>query len=254
MSSGRFIIYNISFWVITGFLLFVNGWSNAQDHLEVAIVRYTYFPLIGLLITFAIMNFYKGAFFHRQIHRFPFIILASVLSGILVGILLNPLTYLMAGYKIQTVPHEILSNETFYFSLIFLFWSMLYFQLTGRSFFRGPDQNFEKSGLVFKVEKNGENYLLQEQNIVCMKASDNYVEMITSGDSFLVNETLSDLEKKLNAELFMRIHRSYIVNQEKMASVVRKSGGIYEITLEGGRVIRSSRSYKAIVEGILPSA
>ena len=56
----------------------------------------------------------------------------------------------------------------------------------------------------------------------------------------------------LDPDRFKRVHRSTIVNAEKVERVSPKSGGSFEITLEGGRSVQSSRAYRTVVESILP--
>lgn len=254
MTTKKAIIFNISFWLLAAFVMFVESWPRARSHIDVAIVRYLYFPLIGLLVTFAITNFYKGAHFQRKKQRLWLVVMASVIAAILTAILLNPITYLMVGYKIQEAPHEILSTGTLYFALIYFVWAALYFQLTGQSILKGGLQASQDPGRVFRVEKMGEKRLLQDRDICCITANGDYVELVTASNSYMIKDTLANLEDKLDGHRFKRVHRSTIVNKEKIESVVQKPGGAFEITLDGGQVIQSSRSYKIVVESILPRA
>lgn len=75
---------------------------------------------------------------------------------------------------------------------------------------------------------------------------------ITSTNTYLKRDTLSNLESLLDPGRFKRIHRSTIVNADKIERVTPKSGGSFEITLEGGRSAQSSHAYRAVVETILP--
>jgi hypothetical protein len=216
------LIFNISFWLVAAIVLFVNSWSNATRHMDVAIARYLYLIVIGLLVTSALI--------------------------------LNPITYLMAGVNIHTVPHEILSTGTLYFALFYFVWSVLYFQLSSRSILGAALPQSHGQDMVFKVEKMGEKRLLHDRDICCVNASGDYVELVTAVNSYLKKETLSKLESQLDKSRFRRVHRSTIINTGKIESVVQKPGGTFEIRLEGGHIVHSSRSYKAIVESILPQA
>jgi len=127
--------------------------------------------------------------------------------------------------------------------------------LRGQSIFHGEIPAApQQSGLVFKVEKMGQKRLLQDRDICCVNASGDYVELVTAANTYLQKETMAQLERQLDKERFKRVHRSTIINAEKIESVVQKPGGAFEIKLEGGHTVLSSRSYKAVVESILPQA
>jgi two-component system LytT family response regulator len=100
----------------------------------------------------------------------------------------------------------------------------------------------------------GQKRLLQDRDICCVNASGDYVELVTAANTYLQKETMAQLERQLDKDRFKRVHRSTIINAEKIESVVQKPGGAFEIKLEGGHTVLSSRSYKAVVESILPQA
>jgi len=254
MTTRKFIIFNIVFWVLAGLVMFLESWPRASSHIHVALVRNIYFPVIGFLISFAIISFFKGTFFQQTKQRLWLLFLASGVAALITAVLLNPITYLMLSRDLQITPHEILSTGTLYFVFIYFIWSVIYSQLTGQSILHGGIPEAAENGLVFKVEKRGEKRLLQDHDICMVRASGDYVELVTRQNTYLIKETLSKLEQRLDQERFKRVHRSAIVNRNKIESVVGKPGGTYELILDGGHVIQSSRSYKIYVELILPEA
>lgn len=254
MTTRRFLIFNISFWLVAALILFLNALPKAQGHVHVAITRYIYLVVIGLLVTSALTLIYKSAWFEHSAHRLSQALLLSGFSAILTALILNPLTYLMVGANIHTVPYEIFSTGTLYFALFYFVWSVLYFQLQGQSIFHGASPELQRPGLVFKVEKMGQKRLLRDRDICCVNASGDYVELVTAANTYLQKETMAKLEGQLDKDRFKRVHRSTIINADKVESVVQKAGGSFEITLDGGHVVQSSRSYKAVVESILPQA
>jgi len=232
--------------------MFLNGWAKAQAHLDVAIVRYVYYPLIGFLLTFALTSFYNSRFFNAAKGRLVFVALACAVAALVTAVILNPITYLMVGYNIHNIPQEILSTGTLLFALIYCLWSAIYFPLVGQSLLTAPEPAGEEKSNVFRVEKGGEKRLLKDRDICFIRASGDYVELVTAENQYLVKETLTTLEKRLDGARFRRVHRSAIVNQLKLEKAVTKPGGVYVLTFEGDRTLTSSRSYKAIVEDILP--
>lgn len=254
MNPRRLLLFNVVFWLLAAGVLFLNAWPNARSHIDVAYVRYTYFVLVGLLASSVMMLVYKSAWFLAVRHRLLWVILFSVAAALVTSLLINPITYMMVGRDIHSVPVEILSTGTLYFALLFLIWSALYFQLTGESLLSAPTPAPQATGPspVFQVEKCGEIRQLRADDIVCVCANGDYVNLVTAANTYLKKDTMANLEAQLDPNRFKRVHRSTIVNSEKIERVTAKSGGSFEITLEGGQSIKSSRGYRAVVESILP--
>ena len=78
-------------------------------------------------------------------------------------------------------------------------------------------------------------------DIVYCKGAGDYVELVlTGGASLLHSERLTDLEKTLPS-MFLRVHRSYIVNTMAIRSLERKSSGVGELKLNNDHVVPVSR-------------
>ena len=252
MTTRKFIIFNIAFWVLAGLVLFVENLPRASSHIHVSIVRNIYLPIIGFLFSFALISFFGSAFFQHFKHRLLLLFLASTVAALITAVLLNPITYLMLGRNAQITSQEILSTGTLYFLFIYFIWSVIYSQLAGQSILHGGTLKPPENTVVFKVEKAGEKRLLKDHDICLMRASGDYIVLVTVETTYLVKDTLSNLETRLDEERFKRVHRSAVVNRDKIKTVVGKPGGTYELTLEGGHLVKSSRSYKINVEGMLP--
>lgn len=77
------------------------------------------------------------------------------------------------------------------------------------------------------------------QDIECLEAERNYINVHTPQRSYLLRQTLSSLEKSLQARDFLRIHRSTIVNRAMIRE--RRQGGV--LVLSSGRTVRVSRGF-----------
>ena len=75
--------------------------------------------------------------------------------------------------------------------------------------------------------------------IECLEADRNYINVHTPQRSYLLRQTLSSLEKTLQPRDFMRIHRSTIVNRAMIRE--RRGGGV--LVLRSGRTVRVSRAF-----------
>ena len=255
------LLFTISFWFIASFVLFLDRYQVAQHHLNVAYIRYTYLWLVGVLVSFVIISGFNSELLKGVNVRPVWLIMVSSLAAIITALLLNPMTYLMVGYDIKNVPVEIFSTGTLYFFLFYLLWSTLYFKWYSASkqidkinklSLENPLNSPENH--VFNVEKMGEKRLLKDSDICCIKANGDYVELVTENNCYMIKNTLKKLEQQLDNNRFKRVHRSTIVNCNKVKSVIHKQGGAFEIGLNGGHLILSSRSYKNVVEDLYPTA
>ncbi len=71
------------------------------------------------------------------------------------------------------------------------------------------------------------------------------------GKTHIMRITMKQLEAMLNPSVFLRIHRSTIVNAEGISSAQTLNNGEYMLTLEGGSQLKVSRSYRDRVKHLL---
>ena len=145
-----------------------------------------------------------------------------------------------------------LLQDGLYFALLYLVWSLLYLQLSGRSLAVAPAATVAHE--TINVTKGNQVFRLDPANITCIKASGDYVELCTAAESYLKQGTIGFYEQALGDGPFVRIHRSIIVNRDKIASVSGPSKGQFWITLQDGQELRSSRRYKDVVAKLMPEA
>jgi two-component system LytT family response regulator len=82
-------------------------------------------------------------------------------------------------------------------------------------------------------------------DVASLEAAGHYVEIRTVSAAHLVRDTIAALERRLDAVRFVRIHRSTIVNIDKVAELRPAFHGEFEVVLIGGRRLRCSRTYAA---------
>jgi hypothetical protein len=75
--------------------------------------------------------------------------------------------------------------------------------------------------------------------IECLEADRNYVNVHTPQRSYLLRQTLGSLEKSLCPRAFLRVHRSIIVNRALIRE--RRRGGV--LVLRSGRTVKVSRAF-----------
>jgi two-component system, LytTR family, response regulator len=94
------------------------------------------------------------------------------------------------------------------------------------------------------IKSNGRIILLKTDDIDWIEAEHNYVRLHTRGVTHLIRETMSALEAKLNAKRFRRIHRSTIVNVERIREIQPWFRGDAIVLLDNGQKLTASRNFR----------
>lgn len=94
------------------------------------------------------------------------------------------------------------------------------------------------------VKRNGRIQLLPTHTIDWIEAEDNYVLLHCGKDAYMLRQTLSNIEARLDPETFIRVHRSAIVNVEALKELQPGFDGAYGLELKDGTKLRLSRSYR----------
>lgn len=100
------------------------------------------------------------------------------------------------------------------------------------------------------VRSAGKTVFVDVEDVDWVKAAENYVELHTGSKVHLLHVTLNALEKSLDSELFLRIHRSLIVNVKRIKELQPAFHGEYVITLQNGTQLQSGRVYHERVKAL----
>lgn len=111
---------------------------------------------------------------------------------------------------------------------------------------KGTQDNHERIYRKRLVIKDpGRIRLLDVDSINYISGAGNYAEVhLIDCNQVLHRETLTVLEKQLDPELFIRIHRSTIVRKDSVVELRPNERGDYSIVLKCGKVLTLSRTYK----------
>jgi len=97
--------------------------------------------------------------------------------------------------------------------------------------------------IVFK--SHGRIVFLPVSDIRWIGAEENYVRISTQSETHLLRETMSRIEEKLDPQMFLRVHRSSIVNLRHVKEVRTNAEGEYAVVLLSGEKLAMSRSYRS---------
>ncbi len=101
------------------------------------------------------------------------------------------------------------------------------------------------------VKNNGRVLFVRTGDIDWIEAADNYVCLHIGSETHVLRETMNALEGKLDAARFLRIHRSAIVNVDRIKELQPWFRGDYVVILRSGTKLTMSRSYRDRVKHLL---
>ena len=249
-STRDFWVFHAVFWVLAGVALFLYGLT--YGHAQIALVRNLYSPLVGFACSYLIRAVFENAYPTTFARRMLLIAGLSLAAALVSALVVNPITFGLLGYTLGDLPLHALLKDGLYFVLLYIVWSLLYLQFTGRALASAPAAAAQMDSI--NVTKGSKVFKLDPANITCIKASGDYVELVTGAESYLKQGTISFYEQALSQGPFVRIHRSIIVNSDRIAAISGPAKGQYWVKMQDGQELRSSRRYREVVESLLPEA
>lgn len=96
----------------------------------------------------------------------------------------------------------------------------------------------------FLVRKLGREFLVAADDIEWVQAAGNYANLHVRGKVYPLRSTLAELESRLDAARFLRVHRSHLVNVDRIASIEPLDSGDARIHLHDGTVVPCSRRHR----------
>ena len=114
---------------------------------------------------------------------------------------------------------------------------------------------FNQERVIFEriiVSRRGKKIIINVNDIDWIQASDNYVTIHTGSQSNMLREKISILEKKLNPDKFVRIHRSVIVNVDRIKEFEPVSRGNYEVVLKNNVRLTLTKNYRSKLNKFFP--
>jgi two-component system LytT family response regulator len=85
--------------------------------------------------------------------------------------------------------------------------------------------------------------LVPASEVDWIEADGKYVRLHCGNAKHLIRESISEVESRLGADEFARIHRGAIVNLRKVKEIYRGFGGDYIVALSSGAKLTVSRRY-----------
>ena len=103
----------------------------------------------------------------------------------------------------------------------------------------------------FVFKSNGRLVFLAWDDIDWIEAEANYVRINAGNDSYLMRESISRFSKHLNRQCFIRIHRSIIVNVNRIKELHPVNSGEYLALLKNGKQLSCSRGFRHCLDNFI---
>jgi len=102
------------------------------------------------------------------------------------------------------------------------------------------------------IRDRGRTVLLDQDQVTRIEADGDYVRLYAAGATYLVRETMTAMEARLDGARFVRIHRSIIVHRRHVREIVRAGRSELIVALADGAHVKASRRYgphlRALIE------
>lgn len=108
--------------------------------------------------------------------------------------------------------------------------------------------------LVVHDKERGMFHVVRSRDIDWVEAKDGGVLLHVGDKEYPARRTLADVEARLDPGMFLRVHRSIIVNRKRIVVVKSLWKGEYRLELASGKNICTGRTYQAAVEEFLECA
>ena len=103
----------------------------------------------------------------------------------------------------------------------------------------------------FGVRMRGEVVFVRVSSIDWIAGAGNYVRLYTGSESHLLRESLQNLAAELDPAVFLRVHRSAIVNIERVKKLAPGPDGSLSIILQNATAVPLGPTYRAALEEAL---
>jgi two-component system LytT family response regulator len=100
------------------------------------------------------------------------------------------------------------------------------------------------------IKSTGRVYFLKTAEIDWIEACGNYVNLHVGREKHMLREAISHLESRLDPDKFLRIHRSRLVNIDRIKELTPLFNGDYTVRLEDGTELTLSRTYRERLQSL----
>jgi two-component system LytT family response regulator len=101
------------------------------------------------------------------------------------------------------------------------------------------------------IKEVGRTTRLAVSTIDWVDAAGDYMCVHAQGETHILRSTMAKLQQQLDPSVFLRVHRSALVNVNRIREIVVHANGEYRLTLVSGDLLKSSRRYKKEIRALM---
>jgi two-component system LytT family response regulator len=102
------------------------------------------------------------------------------------------------------------------------------------------------------VVRQGERVrFVEAAEIEAIEATGNYMLLHSGRNAHIIRDTMDHLEQRLDPTRFVRTHRSWMVNADRIKEILPSNKGVYVILVQGGTEVPVSRHYRARIDQLV---
>lgn len=155
--------------------------------------------------------------------------------------------FIIGSNLIYEIPHRFLtifknaiSSQSQITILVYLFLPFVIDHLN-----RKKNKNNDITEQKFMTIKNGTRITkLDVSTVVVIKTDRPYTVIFSLDQKLLHDESLKKLESLLDPNIFIRVHRSAIINKNHIKEITSRKNGDYDVILTNQHSVRLSRHYR----------
>lgn len=121
---------------------------------------------------------------------------------------------------------------------------------------RATDGDHDRKGKWLKefwVQNRAEMLRIDANHVDLIEAERDYMRLHVGSRSWLIHQTIKQLEARLDPACFLRIHRSKIVRRDGIVGLIHHGDGAWSVSLSNGETHRIGRTHLHDVKAIMPS-
>jgi two-component system LytT family response regulator len=97
----------------------------------------------------------------------------------------------------------------------------------------------------------GRVVLLDQSQVDWIEADGNYVRVRAGSETYSLREGIGRIQRRLDPKIFVRIHRSIIVNVRRIRELQPCNSGEYMVVLKDGKELSCSRGYRSSLKSMI---
>ena len=176
-------------------------------------------------------------------------VLYSVGTGIIFSVLhifIFTSIFILGSNLIYSVPHRFLtilknavSNQLHITIIVYLFSPFVFDYLK-----RKAQTSIQKTIKTITVKNGTRRIKIDVSNILFIKTERPYTMIYFNNQKLLHDDSLKKIKNILDSQVFLRVHRSVIVNKNHIIELKSRKNGDYDGILTNGQSVRLSRHYR----------